>query len=758
MMPKYRRALLIGLVTACIGIFTGFPSSLMRKVEHDWLLYMRGEVKAPPEVVIIAIDKQAADYLEQPRSAERWNRRKHAELIKELVRLGSSVIAFDIAFIEKREDTEEDVVFAAAIKNSARVVLSEKFDTDPPPDKFPTSNASEIIPDEVSLQGTSRYYLYPGIEIISSAARGLGPFPVEKGKVHRFSTFMKLANTSQPVPVMPAVVLQVYTLHLAEDFHALLKKAESQTDDLPVNPKEMRTAEELREYMCLLRSKFIENPQLKDRLLSLLAAGSTAPMTDTDRRLLRALIHFYGGEFSYYYNFYGPLRTVQTIRYEEILRKSDGKSARKEFDLSGKIVFIGDLQYSITGQEDRHDTVFTTADVVQLTGVELAATVFCNLLTGSMLLQNLPASFFALLIFGLLAGGLATLARGFRAVAVILVLTAAYFSLAIYLFVSHTFWISLSTQVLVQAPVGLFMGLFCQYWCAWKENVRLRPWVPPKIVDIPEDGLVFGTCLFTDIRGSRKLSGRLSLREYKSLMDRYHDEIKQPVIQNGGRVIDFYGDGMMCLFWAKKPDTDLRLRAAAAALEILRRAERLNLQLPEKDHLETGIALHSGWIELGGTQLGDVGNTVASIEELNKFLGTRILASQSVVEGFQKVLSEGGIVTDKRGSFFLRRIASFLLPGKTEPAPIFELINVQESLPVEDQPGGDILKILELSSAALGEFEEERWQEATILYDQILALHPDDGPAQFLIGKCREYCREQPLPGKASFIRIGSEN
>lgn len=744
MKPEYRRALLIGIVTAVVGILVGHPSSLMRGVEHGWLLKVRGEIEPPPEVVVVSLNSDAAEVLGQSRELSQWSRHKHAELVDELVRRGASVIAFDAFFIEPG-DPEDNALLAGAIKNSGQVVLAQEL-------------------EEINFgEGAKVSQPVPLVKNIADAARGIGPSPMKlRGIRDQFWLFKaeteKKDEINVRLPTFPAVVFQVYALHLVDDVFNLLDQAGFQIEGLAENAMEISDARKLREYMMLLHSQFRNNPRIPQRLLSLLKTGNSGRLPSADRRLLRSLVLLYGGEKSYYYNLYGPLETIRTIRYDKILAGVDRDQNGNRIDLRGKVVFVGASERSVPNQVDRHYTVFTTDEGIDLTGVELAATAFGNLLSGVMLQRNIPASFFALLLFGLLAGGLATLAPGMRAVAATLVLTAVYFGLAVYLFSSHTFWISLSTQVLVQAPAGLFMGLFCQYWCASKEKERLIQWVPPKIADIPETGLFFGTCLFTDIRGSRKLSGRLSVQEYKSLMDRYYDAIKQPVIENGGRVIDFYGDGMMCLFTSKKPETGLRLRAGVTAMEILKKSELFARQEPERRRLKSGIALHSGWMELGGSQLGDVGNTVASIEELNKLLSTKVLASHFVIEGFRKSLSDEGLVEDKQGTFFVRRIGSFMLPGKSEPTAVFELMDAQKGTTGENQAGCDIPGLLKLYSDAMGEFEKERWQEAVKKYEKLLALCPNDGPAQFFMRKCREYCSRQPLPGEAAFIRIGPED
>jgi len=288
--------------------------------------------------------------------------------------------------------------------------------------------------------------------------------------------------------------------------------------------------------------------------------------------------------------------------------------------------------------------------------------------------------------------------------------------------------------LVVQLPMALFLGLFSQYLTAKREEERLRTWVPEKVLYVPEAGPAFGTCLLTDIQGSRALSSHLSDPEYNSLMENYYDKIVPPVAGNRGRVWDFSGDGMMCLFATKQPNESFRLSACLAALEILKEVDAFNEFQKEKQRVPTRIGLHAGWMELGGKTLGDVGNTVASIEGLNKQLSTSILASEAAVGDLDRLL--------------LRRVGHFILKGKSDPLTIFEVRGLQEST------GESERELCEQFAAALRKFQNTRWSEAAKMYEAILLTHPKDGPSRFYFQLCRKYCNEPPSGDDPSVIRI----
>ena len=157
--------------------------------------------------------------------------------------------------------------------------------------------------------------------------------------------------------------------------------------------------------MQALRSVFREEPALARRLTETLGDESQQHISAGQRRLLRALIGMYGGGDSRYLNFYGPPQSITTLSYVRVLRPGGDVGARAEaLDLHGKAVFVG---YSERLQPERLDefyTVFSQKNGVHLSGVEIAATAFANLL------ENLPvtplprpAGFLLLFAWGLLS-------------------------------------------------------------------------------------------------------------------------------------------------------------------------------------------------------------------------------------------------------------------------------------------------------------------------------------------------------------------
>ncbi|MFB3067949.1 MAG: adenylate/guanylate cyclase domain-containing protein, partial [Acidobacteriota bacterium] len=96
----------------------------------------------------------------------------------------------------------------------------------------------------------------------------------------------------------------------------------------------------------------------------------------------------------------------------------------------------------------------------------------------------------------------------------------------------------------------------------------------------------------------------------------------------------------------------------------------------------------------------------------------------------------------------LRPVGSFILPGKSDPLTISEVMGLRESTSESDR------KLCEQFAAALREFQDTRWSEAAKMYEAILLTHPKDGPSRFYFQLCRKYCHEPPSGDDPSVIRI----
>lgn len=153
----------------------------------------------------------------------------------------------------------------------------------------------------------------------------------------------------------------------------------------------------------------------------------------------------------------------------------------------------------------------------------------------------------------------------------------------------------------------------------------------------------------SDLRGFTALSDRLAGDDMTALLNAYFEQMVGAVLDEGGEVLKFIGDGLLAAFpfdaYATPADaSEAALRAATAALD---RQQALNDDpdaLPGIEGwrpLASGVALHDGEVFFGNvgapsrldfTATGAAVNVAARVEALTKSLGRPILMTDPVAK------------------------------------------------------------------------------------------------------------------------------
>jgi adenylate cyclase len=150
------------------------------------------------------------------------------------------------------------------------------------------------------------------------------------------------------------------------------------------------------------------------------------------------------------------------------------------------------------------------------------------------------------------------------------------------------------------------------------------------------------TVLFSDIRGFTTFSEARDPGEVLGILNRYHEEMTDAVMGNGGTLVSFMGDGIMAAFGAPIEQPDHADRAFAAAREMLTvRLPAFNDWLRNEgvdDQFQIGIGLNSGPVMAGNvgsqrrleyTTIGDTVNTAARLEGMTKGTGHSLFVADS---------------------------------------------------------------------------------------------------------------------------------
>ena len=743
-MRRLLEGLTWGLVIGLLGsLATSWSrmSELEQDFELRWLFHLRGAAPVPQEVVVVAIDEQSAQRLGLPGKPSEWPRELHARLIDRLVRAGARVICFDLTFDTPSRVAQNDAELAAAIRRAANVVLTDSLRKE----TRPQSNDSGHTVGEIEIERLS-----PPIPILEHAALAHAPFPLPRQS--RVDTYWTFKTGAGDRPTLPVVALQVFAFDAYRPFLDLLRRvAPGVNVAAPETAGALFAPNSAGAINDQLRSVFLTDPRIGELMSSALANASDQDLPPQSKRLIRSLLSLYRGDEVAYLNFRGPPRTITTVPYSEALyQRSDDPKDRPAIDFAGKVVFVGFSAASQPGQDrirDDYETVFSEASGLYLSGVEIAATAFADLLDDRPV-RPIPRAWQLgiVALWGIALGTACRMLRPLAAGALVLILVLAYLLLALRQFAVAAMWLPLLVPLCFQAPLGLFRGVLLNYRDAKRERERIRQaasyYVPKHVVDqliekvspiTSADQLVHGACLATDVEKYTALAEHMAPKDLARLMNEYYAELFKPVERLGGLVSNLAGDAMLAIWAASSSNTSAGRQACLAALEITEALQRFNQAAAGRPALHTRLGVHSGHMLLGSIgashhyqyeAMGDMVNTATRIQGLGKYLRTRILASEAAIDGFQEILT--------------RPMGAFLLAGKLEPVSLVELLGR-----VQDADAGKV-SLCRKFTEALEAYRTRRWRDAASQFSEILHLFPEDGPSRFYLQRCESYLLNPP--------------
>jgi adenylate cyclase len=376
-----------------------------------------------------------------PDKLDEWPRSLHAKLVDKLVAAGASVVVFDINFAEDRLPTD-DKAFADALARAGNVVLLEHLD----PDAIAIENITGgSLPDDRKHGGLP-------IRVLRDHAIATAPFPLPVVPV-RVSRAWSFSPTTDNSPTLPVVALQAFALTHSTDFLTLLEHVRpGAAQELTIGVEARNRENPLSDLILDVRRLFVADPRLATDMRSALDQRRELLIDAERRSSLLALISMYGNIDAPYLNFYGPPRTINTVPYQHALQTPLEQVSG--LDIRGKVVFVGYSARTLAGQQDGYFSVFSQKSGVHLSGVEIAATAFSNLLDRSSL-KPVDWSIRLLLIF--LWGLVLTVAICFLSINYGIVLAVAS-GLAYFTFASHQFASSNSGRNLRRQPSAVRNG------------------------------------------------------------------------------------------------------------------------------------------------------------------------------------------------------------------------------------------------------------------------------------------------------------
>jgi len=360
-------------------------------------------------------------------------------------------------------------------------------------------------------------------------------------------------------------------------------------------------------------------------------------------------------------DFAGPPGTVRTVSFVDVLR---GEVPASVF--AGRIVVVGPT--AVTYQ-DLHPT--STSTSTPMAGPELQAQAVASVLRGMPLRDAPGLAQTALIVLAGVAGafGVTVLRRSRRRLWIGLVSAGLTFAallgglLALVLLAFRAGWVLPAVPTLSAFSLAAMLAgaLLVSLDAHERVEARLRDAfgrflpeqaVGPLLASVGRGGTNPGlpgaeleaTVMFADLRGFSTRVEERGARDVIDFLDRYLTGMSETILDHGGTVVSYMGDGIMAVFGAPLHQPDHADRALAAAREMLGpRLAAFNAHLAEHDGGEAGsapcglaIGLHSGPVASGTvgsarrTEYAAVGHTTnlaARLESATRAHGVDLLLS-----------------------------------------------------------------------------------------------------------------------------------
>ena len=611
---------------------------------------IRGVQETDSRIVIAGIDDVSINMLEGVGIYYPFPRTVHAELIRKLTDVGAKIVVFDILFSTEPWDISEDEALRDAIiyarERGTTVVLSE---------------AIQIGTVKSGLRGD-----------IDSLEDSTNTILEAKPVTAIVNTAPKLSYKEKETAVVPFKGSNHYS-QATQVYRLLLREQEEDFDSDPF------------------------------------AYGITE-IGDT-------------GHGDFFINYAGPDGTIPhfnfVLFFPEYLEQSfdveeeEGSEGENPLDesqsgvkpveeeekvldmsrFSGSIVFVGSVA--------KADNDYFMTPFNEMFGVETNAQALNTLLSRSWIhTTDSRLAFSLVVLLALLAWAFAVNMRPITSFVAFALVLAAYETLIVLAFTKGNLLMPF-TYPSVTFFLSFFFSLSFRVLTEEAEKRRIRstfgryvaPDIVKEIIDKPELADLGGVerdvaLLFSDIRNYSTLSEKANPHQTVEFLNRFLSEVSDVVMNNGGFVDKFMGDGIMAIFGAPVPRENPSEDAVRTALEmaelVIDRMDEIVRDLPVP-HFRIGIGIHYGTVVMGNvgssrrmdyTCIGDVVNVTSRLESETKTFGTAILISEEIHERVGN-------------DYSCEHIGAVRVKGRAEPVEVYkvlhprgdEITNIKDYLP-----------------------------------------------------------------------------
>lgn len=246
------------------------------------------------------------------------------------------------------------------------------------------------------------------------------------------------------------------------------------------------------------------------------------------------------------------------------------------------------------------------------------------------------------------------------------------------------------------------------------------------------------TIFFSDLVGFTSLAEQMTPESLVASLNRYF-ETMEPIIRAHGGILDkFDGDAIMA-FWGSPilPRPDHAIDSCLAALDQREALIKLNKLLASEGQppFSALMGLNTGPVVVGNigtesrlnyTVMGDSVNLASRLVSVNKIYQTQIIVS-------------GSTAASANPKIELRQLDRITVPGRSESLAIYEVLGRRGDLSDAQCQGRDLYE------SALKFYFRRDFQKALALFEATLSYIGDDGPAELMSARCREFMRIPPL-------------
>lgn len=706
-MAFLKNKLAIGIIIAAISgvLFTFLAYSNALK---GWQLFFSDALyhgdSPSNQVVVVAIDQQTLDQENGLGEYSNWNRSYFAKVLKNINKYEPKVVVFDF-FFRAEKDEEGD--------NALKEVLSES--------KNPIIG---YIGNPESYDQNKGYFINP-----SDKKPVYLPLPLFSDLKNVQLAVMNALKDEDGVnrKLMPIIfdeALNRYDENLA--FAAARKAMEG--EPLPTQPKIAGN-----EYEMVLKNKKLNIPLENGQML----------------------INFFSTP---------DKKLYKLVPFIDVYNEDYSQSGSNPSDLfKDKIVLVGPWANYF------NDLYLTpVSDTVKMPGIELQANALQTILEQKFLRNLTFPEKAAIIILLALTAAFTFMFTKIRYSLIYLIGVPLAYTLAAQPAFNAGVILDLVHPYLTVVTVFMAVYLY-RYVTEFREKMALQgafakyvnPALAKQIAEHPETLKLGGesrdiTVMFTDIAHSTTIEENLKPQSVVALLSEYFEAMSKVIMEEGGTVDKFEGDGIMALFGAPVAQPDHAVRAARAALKMRVRLAQLlekwktDPPLPggePKPQIDFRCGLSSGEAIVGNmgsterfdyTALGDVVNLGSRLEGANKKYETHIMVSEQTRD----------LIKDQ---FETRELDTIKVMGKTKPIRVYELVAPKDELPPE------ALNLLKEYAEGMELYHARKFAEGLAKFDAILKSYPGDGPSKAYRQRCEVLRDFPPKPDWDGVFEMGSK-